>query len=116
MLVKKGGGFKSSEITPYDMYLNRRAFIFGAAAAFALGPGGANAAPPAGQPLKATPNPAYKVEDPPTPVKDVTTYNNFYEFGVNKEDPARLAQTAQASPLVGPSRRPGPQAADVRHR
>ena len=98
MLVKKGGGFKSGEITPYDMYLNRRAFILGAAAAFALGPGGANAAPPAGQPLKATPNPAYKVEDPPTPVKDVTTYNNFYEFGVNKEDPARLAQTLKPRP------------------
>ena len=98
MLVKKGGGFKGSEITPYDTYLNRRAFILGAAAAFALGPGGANAAPPAGQPLKATPNPAYKVEDPPTPVKDVTTYNNFYEFGVNKEDPARLAQTLKPRP------------------
>ena len=98
MLVKKGGEFKSGEITPYDTYLNRRAFIFGAATAFALGPGGANAAPPAGQPLKATPNPAYKVEDPPTPVKDVTTYNNFYEFGVNKEDPARLAQTLKPRP------------------
>ena len=98
MLVKKGGGFKGSEITPYDMYLNRRAFILGAAAAFALGPGVANAAPPAGQPLKATPNPAYKVEDPPTPVKDVTTYNNFYEFGVNKEDPARLAHTLKPRP------------------
>jgi methionine sulfoxide reductase catalytic subunit len=98
MLVKKGGGFKSGEITPYDMYLNRRAFILGAAAAFALGPDGANAAPPAGQPLKATPNPAYKVEDPPTPVKDVTTYNNFYEFGVNKEDPVRLAYTLKPRP------------------
>ena len=98
MLVKKGGGFKGSEITPYDVYLNRRAFIFGAAAALALGPGGEAAAQPAGQPLKATPNPAYKVEDPPTPVKDVTTYNNFYEFGVNKEDPARLAQTLKPRP------------------
>ena len=98
MLVKKGGGFKSSEITPYDVYLNRRAFIFGAAAALALGPGGEAAAQPAGQPLKATPNPAYKVEDPPTPLKDVTTYNNFYEFGVNKEDPARLAQTLKPRP------------------
>jgi sulfoxide reductase catalytic subunit YedY len=98
MLVKKGGGFKSGEITPYDVYLNRRAFIFGAAAALALGPGGAVLAQPAGQPLKATPNPAYKVEDPPTPVKDVTTYNNFYEFGVNKEDPARLAQTLKPRP------------------
>ena len=98
MLVKKGGGFKGSEITPYDMYLNRRAFIFGAAAALALGSDDAAAAQPAGQPLKATPNPAYKVEDPPTPLKDVTTYNNFYEFGVNKEDPARLAQTLKPRP------------------
>jgi sulfoxide reductase catalytic subunit YedY len=98
MLVKKGGGFKGSEITPYDVYLNRRAFIFGATAALALGPGGTAVAQPAGQPLKATPNPAYKVEDPPTPVKDVTTYNNFYEFGVNKEDPARLAQTLKPRP------------------
>jgi methionine sulfoxide reductase catalytic subunit len=98
MLVKKGGGFKGGEITPYDLYLNRRAFIVGAAATLALGPGGAAAAQPAGPPLKATPNPAYKVEDPPTPVKDVTTYNNFYEFGVNKEDPARLAQTLKPRP------------------
>ena len=98
MLVKKGGGFKGGEITPYDQYLNRRAFIFGAAAALALGSDDAAAAQPAGQPLKATPNPAYKVEDPPTPLKDVTTYNNFYEFGVNKEDPARLAQTLKPRP------------------
>jgi len=98
MLVKKGGEFKGSEITPYDMYLNRRAFIFGAAAVIALGPGGAPAAQSAGQPLKATPNPAYKVEDPPTPMKDVTTYNNFYEFGVNKEDPARLGHTLKPRP------------------
>jgi sulfoxide reductase catalytic subunit YedY len=98
MLVKKGGGFKGGEITPYEVYLNRRAFIFGAAAALALGPGGGAAAQPAGQPLKATPNSAYKVEDPPTPMKDVTTYNNFYEFGVNKEDPARLAQTLKPRP------------------
>jgi len=44
MLVKKGGGFKGSEITPYDTYLNRRAFIFGTAAALALGPGSASSA------------------------------------------------------------------------
>ena len=98
MLVRKGGGFKGSEITPYDLYLNRRAFIFGAAAALALGPGGAAAAQAAGQPLKATPNPAYKVKDPPTPLKDITTYNNFYEFGVNKEDPARHAQSLKPRP------------------
>ena len=99
MLVKRGGGFKSSEITPYDVYLDRRAFILGGAtAALALGAGAEAVAQPTGQPLKGAPNPAFKVDDPPTPFKDVTTYNNFYEFGVNKEDPARLAQTLKPRP------------------
>lgn len=100
MLVKKAERFKSSEITPYDVYLSRRAFMFGTAAtALALGVGDAAAqAPPSGAPLKATPNPAYKLEDANTPLKDVTSYNNFYEFGVNKEDPARLAGTLKPRP------------------
>jgi sulfoxide reductase catalytic subunit YedY len=69
------------------------------AAACALGPRvGEAAAPPAGQPLKAAANPVYRLEDPPTPIKDVTSYNNFYEFGVNKEDPARLAHTLKPRP------------------
>ncbi|HEV8439270.1 MAG TPA: protein-methionine-sulfoxide reductase catalytic subunit MsrP [Methylomirabilota bacterium] len=98
MLMKRGGGFKEREVTPYDVYLNRRAFMLGAAAlALAPRPGEASSAP-AGPPLKATPNPAYRVEDTPTPLKDVTGYNNFYEFGVNKEDPARLAHTLRPRP------------------
>jgi sulfoxide reductase catalytic subunit YedY len=98
MLVKRGGGFKSSEITPHGLYLNRRSFIAGAATALALGLRGEASAQPAGPPLKALPNPAYKLEDALTPLKDVTTYNNFYEFGVNKEDPARLAHTLKPRP------------------
>ena len=99
MLVKRGGGFKSSEITPYDLYMNRRSFIAGAAAALAVGGAGrADAQQPAGQKVQATPNPAYKLDDAPTPFKDVTTYNNFYEFGMNKEDPARLAHTLKTRP------------------
>ena len=98
MLIKRGGGFKDRDVTPYDLYLNRRAFIFGAAAA-ALAPRiGEASSPPAGQTLQAAPNPAYRLEDPPTPLKDVTSYNNFYEFGVNKEDPARLAGTLKTRP------------------
>jgi len=98
MLIKKGGGFKGGEITPRDEYLNRRAFMLGAAA-LALAPRGAEAAaPPAGQPHKATPNSAYKLDDPLTPLKDVTSYNNFYEFGVNKDDPARLAHMLKPRP------------------
>ena len=107
MLVKKGGGFKGSEITPYDVYLNRRAFILGgAAAALALGPAcGGRRASAAGQPLKATPNPAYKVDDPLTPFKDVTTYNNFYEFGIEQGGPGAARGLAQAAAVDGPGGR-----------
>ncbi len=97
MLIKRGGGFKESEVTPHAVYLNRRAFMLGAAA-LALAPPVGEAAPPTGQPLKAAPNPAYRLGDPPTPFKDVTTYNNFYEFGMNKDDPARLAGTLRPRP------------------
>ncbi len=98
MLIKKGGGFKGGEITPEGVYVNRRAFLLGAAA-FALRPRGAEAASPsASQPLQATPNLAYKLDDPPTPIKDVTSYNNFYEFGVNKDDPARLGHSLKPRP------------------
>jgi sulfoxide reductase catalytic subunit YedY len=100
MVVRRGRDIKSSEITEERLYLNRRAFMVGGAALI-LAPGCGEAAPTppgAGQPLPATPNPAYKVEDALTPFKDVTTYNNFYEFGVNKEDPARLAHTLRPRP------------------
>ena len=98
MLVKRAGGFKWSDVTPYAVYLNRRAFMLGAAAV-ALAPRiGAAAPPPAGAALKATPNAAYRLEETPTPLKDVSSYNNFYEFGMNKEDPARLAGTLKPRP------------------
>ncbi|MFZ1057890.1 MAG: protein-methionine-sulfoxide reductase catalytic subunit MsrP, partial [Candidatus Rokuibacteriota bacterium] len=65
----------------------------------ALAPSGAAAAaPPASQPLPAKRNPAFAVDDPSTKFESATTYNNFYEFGVNKEDPARLAQTLRPRP------------------
>jgi sulfoxide reductase catalytic subunit YedY len=98
MLIKRGARFKESEVTAHEIYLNRRALMLGAAA-LALAPRiGEAAAPPAGQPLKGAPNPAYRLSDPATPYKDVTTYNNFYEFGVNKDDPARLAHTLKPRP------------------
>jgi len=102
MLIRRGPDIKSSEITDHRVYLSRRAFMAGAAA-LALAPvRRAVAAPasqvPAGQPLKATRNEAFAVEDPPTAFESVTTYNNFYEFGVNKGDPARLAHTLRPRP------------------
>jgi len=98
MLIRRGGGLTDRDTTPYDVYMNRRAFMAGAAA-LALAPRLAAAAdPPAGQALQAKPNPSYRLSDSPTPLKDVTSYNNFYEFGVNKEDPARLAGTLKPRP------------------
>jgi sulfoxide reductase catalytic subunit YedY len=99
MLIKRGGGIPASEITDEAMYLGRRAFMVGAGAA-ALVPATALAAKdqPAGQPLTATPHPDYRPNEALTPWKDVTTYNNFYEFGVDKDDPARLGHTLKTRP------------------
>ena len=98
MLIRRAPDVTSSEITPFGLYLNRRSFLIGAAA-LALAPSGpAAAAAPAGQPLKATRNAAFTVEDPATAIESVTTYNNFYEFGVNKDDPARFAHLLRPRP------------------
>ncbi|OGK80337.1 MAG: mononuclear molybdenum enzyme YedY [Candidatus Rokubacteria bacterium GWC2_70_16] len=97
MLIKRGGGFKASEITDPRLYLHRRAFMAGTAA-LVLAPGGTMAAPPAGQALKASRNAALSVSEPPTAFESATTYNNFYEFGVEKEDPARLAASLRPRP------------------
>jgi len=88
-----------SDVTPERLYLSRRELMAGAAALAVVGGGrDATAATPAGAPLKATPNPAYKVADTPTKFEAATTYNNFYEFGTDKDDPSRLAGTLKPRP------------------
>jgi methionine sulfoxide reductase catalytic subunit len=89
MLIGKPGDTPSSEITPESVYLDRRRFLrLGAAGAL-----GAVVAPAA---LSACTSDAGAdaggdAADELTPYADVTSYNNFYEFGTGKEDPARLA-------------------------
>ncbi|WP_247364939.1 protein-methionine-sulfoxide reductase catalytic subunit MsrP, partial [Ralstonia pseudosolanacearum] len=56
------------------------------------------AASPAPAWLAAKPNPAYATVEKPTPFDEVTTYNNFYEFGTDKSDPARYAGTLRPHP------------------
>jgi sulfoxide reductase catalytic subunit YedY len=98
MLIKRAPDIKSSEITDFQLYLNRRSFLIGLAA-MALAPSGRSAAAAsAGEPLKAKRNERFAVEDAPTTLKSITTYNNFYEFGVNKDDPSRLAHTLKPRP------------------
>ncbi|OYW80971.1 MAG: mononuclear molybdenum enzyme YedY [Polynucleobacter sp. 32-46-5] len=92
----------SSEITPKAVFENRRELIKSAAAGafgLALAPWfsrDALASNP--QKLAATLNPNFSVKNEPTSYKYVTTYNNFYEFGTDKSDPAAYAKTLQTTP------------------
>jgi len=113
----------SSEITPESLYLRRREFIKNGAltlgTALVVGSGLSlligNAPPPdpveesapdqgaqqAVAPVQVDVPAAssqYTVDEPLTSFKDVTTYNNFYEFGLDKDDPARNATNFQTRP------------------
>jgi len=59
----------------------------------AVAPASAGAAP-----LTAAKSPLSTTDEPATPLKDVTSYNNFYEFGVDKDDPAKNAHTLTTKP------------------
>ncbi|WP_137134778.1 protein-methionine-sulfoxide reductase catalytic subunit MsrP [Rhizobium sp. FKY42] len=84
----------SNEITPQRVYLSRRTFIGGAAAGLALS---GTAVTATAAPLQAKPGP-YKLDEKLTPKEAVTTYNNFYEFGVNKSDPAQNSGDFKPTP------------------
>ncbi|QDZ30182.1 protein-methionine-sulfoxide reductase catalytic subunit MsrP [Noviherbaspirillum sp. UKPF54] len=97
----------ASEITPRAVFESRRSFIRQLTAGALAGGTIADmlmreafAQPAEGKKLAAAPNPAYRVMDKPTEYKDATTYNNFYEFGTDKSDPAQYAGTLKTSPWV----------------
>jgi methionine sulfoxide reductase catalytic subunit len=78
----------SSEITPESLYTDRRRFLKQAGlvgvGAAALGAGALSLWPRRSD--------AAQLQDELTPFEDITTYNNFYEFGTGKDDPARNAR------------------------
>jgi methionine sulfoxide reductase catalytic subunit len=96
MLIKRPEDIRASAITAPAVYLGRRAFMAGAAA-LALAPRRAAAAP-AGPPLAARPNPTFRIDDALTRFESATTYNNFYEFGVDKADPSTHAASLRPRP------------------
>jgi methionine sulfoxide reductase catalytic subunit len=99
MLIRRAPMFRESDATGEAVYFNRRTFMTGLGALALVGASAdGEAAPPEPAPLAATPNPAYRLSDTPTKWEEATTYNNFYEFGVNKDDPARLAHTLKPRP------------------
>ena len=90
------GRYKSpltrSDVTPKAAWLNRRQILAGAMAA-----GGASIAGPALASLGARKT-SYGAGLEPNTFEEITSYNNFYEFGVGKDDPARNAGAMQTSP------------------
>ncbi|PZQ95502.1 MAG: protein-methionine-sulfoxide reductase catalytic subunit MsrP [Cereibacter sphaeroides] len=80
---------KWSDVTPKSLFLNRRQLIAGATA-LAL-------ASPALAKIEAVPSP-YSTSEPPNTFEDITTYNNYYEFGFDKSDPAKYAGALTTSP------------------
>jgi len=78
-----------SAVTPRAAFLNRRAMLAGAGALALAGPALAQAT---------FPRSAFSTDEAPNPPSDITSYNNFYEFGTGKEDPARNAGALTTDP------------------
>ena len=90
MIIRTAGGLRHSDITPKSAYLNRRRFL----AAMSLAPGVALA----GTKLEGISKSKFSTTEKPTPYNDVTSYNNFYEFGTQKDQPAVLARNFRTRP------------------
>jgi len=95
MIIRRPPDIRPSEITSPDLYHDRRRFL--AASGAILG------SAIAGPALAAAPFPHLKkgpfgTNEPVNSMRDITTYNNFYEFGTDKSDPARNAHTLVTRP------------------
>src|SRR6478735_5537139 len=122
MLIKKASDLKESDVTPKELFLRRREFIAAAgvtAAAVATnglgllgGDGEVAAQNPNAQKLPNLKKSPYSTDEKMNSYKDITTYNNFYEFGLDKADPSKYASTlrpargASSSKGSAPSRAP----------
>ena len=102
MLIKRPSDIRPSEITSKENYLNRREFMRAGAIAGGslLAPAALGAVVPNRRRAKLPDvNPsAYSTDEAPNSYEDITTYNNYYEFGTGKGDPAEYAQDFKARP------------------
>ena len=113
MLIKRPADISPSEITPCGVYLRRREFIK-ASGALAIGAGAgflsrkANAE--GGQKLAGITRSSYSTSETANSFKDISSYNNYYEFGTDKDDPVEYAKRLKARPwsvaVEGEVRRP----------
>jgi methionine sulfoxide reductase catalytic subunit len=109
MLIGKPAAIPSSEITPKATYLNRRNFLAGTAIAGAAAVTGfafrdlADLVTPAltaraSAKIDGLQKSPFSTTEKETPYKDITTYNNFYEFSSDKHEPADLAKNFKTRP------------------
>src|ERR1700675_4746036 len=106
MVLKRSPDLKYSDVTPRDAYLNRRKFLYGMGLAGGLALAGkalADIVDPsvrayASTKLDVTVKSPFSTSETVTPENKVTTYNNFYEFGTEKDEPAKNAKKFQTSP------------------
>ncbi len=104
MLIRKPSDIPSSEITSQSSYLNRRQFIGAAAAAGAVALGAEQLIAPSTRvyaddtKLQTVKSPLSTTGETLTSLKDITTYNNFYEFGTDKSDPSHNAGKLRTRP------------------
>ena len=101
-MIRRPPDIRPSEITSKDNYLNRRQFMAAGAAAgsIALASPALAAVVPRGDFAK-IPDVAkseFSTDEQPTSYDDVTTYNNYWEFGTAKQDPARYSQDFEPHP------------------
>jgi sulfoxide reductase catalytic subunit YedY len=98
MLIRPSADILPSEITPPDIYRERRRFMQGMGALAAGAVLGTASEAEAGVKLAGVRASAYRLNEDKTPYKDVTRYNNFYEFGTGKGDPAENAGSLKIRP------------------
>jgi sulfoxide reductase catalytic subunit YedY len=106
MLIKKPADIPSSEITPKKLYLNRRKFLAGTVISGAATVAGMSlrelAAPTtvvqANTKIEGIQKSSFSTTEKITPLKDVSNYNNYYEFSTDKYEPAKLAKDFKTRP------------------
>ena len=80
------------DVTPKAAFMNRRQLMAGVGAIAAGGIAGPALAKLGAKPSK------WSTDETPNSLEDITSYNNFYEFGTGKEDPARYASKLTINP------------------
>ena len=100
MLIRTRPDIAGSEITPESVYRQRRDFIALGLSAPLLMLAGCHSRDNDGIPNRIAADSAdgFRTGEEPTRLADVTSYNNFYEFGTGKNDPARNAGSLRPSP------------------